>query len=97
VSGYKVFPSQVEEILYQHPAVKEAIVLGVPDEYSGEKPKAFVSLEAGQDVPGDALLEWLNPQLGKHEQVVAVEVRKELPKTMVGKLDRKALRAEELG
>ncbi|MBC2778273.1 long-chain-fatty-acid--CoA ligase [Parasphingopyxis marina] len=95
VSGYKVFPSQIEQILYKHPAVKEAIVLGVPDDYTGEKPKAFVSLQTGSETAGTEILEWLNPQLGKHEQVVAVEVRTDLPKTMVGKLDRKALRAEE--
>jgi long-chain acyl-CoA synthetase len=95
VSGFKVFPSQIEQVLYKHPAVKEAIVLGVPDEYAGEKPKAFVSLQAGDDTTGAEILEWLNPKLGKHERVSAVEVREDLPKTMVGKLDRKALRAEE--
>jgi long-chain acyl-CoA synthetase len=95
VSGFKVFPSQLEEILYKSPAVKEALVIGVPDPYTGEKPKAFVTLNMGSDVTGEALADWLNPQLGKHEQVDAVVVRDELPKTMIGKLDRKALRAEE--
>lgn len=95
VSGFKVFPSQLEEILYRHPAVKEALVIGVPDTYTGEKPKAFVTLEKGADVTGEALADWLNPKLGKHERVDAVVVREELPKTMIGKLDRKALRAEE--
>ncbi|MEM8695203.1 MAG: long-chain fatty acid--CoA ligase [Pseudomonadota bacterium] len=96
VSGFKVFPSQLEEILYKHPAVKEALVIGIPDSYTGEKPKAFVALETNADVTGGDLTKWLNPQLGKHEQVAAVVVRDELPKTMIGKLDRKALRAEEL-
>lgn len=95
VSGFKVFPSQLETILYKNPTVKEALVIGVPDAYTGEKPKAFVTLNAGADITGDALAEWLNPQLGKHERVGAVVVRDELPKTMIGKLDRKALRAEE--
>ena len=97
VGGFKVYPSEIEHKLYQHPAVKEAIVLGVPDPYRGEHPKAFVTLEEGYDVSGDALAAWLNPQLGKHERVGAVEVRDHLPKTMIGKLDRKALRAETGG
>ena len=97
VGGFKVFPSQVEDVLYRHEAVKEALVIGVPDDYRGESPKAYVALEEGQEVSGEALKDWLNPQLGKHERVVDVVVRGELPKTMIGKLDRKALRAEELG
>ncbi|MEO1169737.1 MAG: long-chain fatty acid--CoA ligase [Pseudomonadota bacterium] len=95
VSGFKVFPSQLEEILYKHPNVKEALVIGIPDTYTGEKPKAFVALDKDAGVTGGELTAWLNPQLGKHEQVTEVVVRDELPKTMIGKLDRKALRAEE--
>lgn len=94
VGGFKVYPSVIEAHLHEHPAVKEAIVLGVPDAYRGEVPKAFVTLEEGFDVSGDALAAWLNSRLGKHERVSAVEVRASLPKTMIGKLDRKALRAE---
>jgi long-chain acyl-CoA synthetase len=95
VGGFKVFPSQIEDVLYRHQAVKEALVIGVPDSYLGERPKAFVTLEKGADISGAALEAWLNPQLGKHERVAAVIVRETLPKTMIGKLDRKALRAEE--
>jgi long-chain acyl-CoA synthetase len=95
VGGFKVYPSVIEAHLYEHPAVKEAIVLGVPDAYRGEAPKAFVTLEEGARVTGEELAAWLNPQLGKHERVNAVDVRLNLPKTMIGKLDRKALRAEE--
>ncbi|MBK7162760.1 MAG: AMP-binding protein [Sphingomonadales bacterium] len=94
VGGFKVFPSQIEDILYKHPAVKEALVIGVPDTYSGERPKAFVTLNDGQSVSDEELANWLNPQLGKHERVLGVVVRDALPKTMIGKLDRKALRAE---
>ncbi|MDO9364145.1 MAG: long-chain fatty acid--CoA ligase [Sphingopyxis sp.] len=95
VGGFKVYPSVIEAHLYEHPGVKEAIVLGVPDAYRGEAPKAFVTLEEGFEISGEALAAWLNPQLGKHERVSAVDVRESLPKTMIGKLDRKALRAEE--
>ena len=94
VGGFKVYPSVIEAHLYEHPAVKEAIVLGIPDAYRGEAPKAYVTLEDGFEISGEALAAWLNPQLGKHERVIAVEVREALPKTMIGKLDRKALRAE---
>jgi long-chain acyl-CoA synthetase len=92
VGGFKVFPSQIEDILYKHPAVKEALVIGVPDVYSGERPQAYVTVT--QPVEGADLMAWLNPQLGKHERVTDVVVRDVLPKTMIGKLDRKALRAE---
>jgi len=95
VGGFKVFPSQVEAALYHHEDVKEALVIGIPDPYRGESPKAFVTLEPGATIEGYALMKWLNPQLGKHERVVAVEVRTELPKTLVGKLSRKELVAEE--
>ncbi len=96
VSGFKVFPSTIEDILYAHPAVKEALVIGIPDEHAGERPKAFVTLRP--DVPAptpEDIAGWLNPQLGKHERVAAVEIRLSLPKTMIGKLSRKELEAEE--
>lgn len=96
VGGFKVFPSQVEEVLYSHKSVKEALVIGVPDDYLGERPKAFVVLENDEMISDESLLEWLNGELGKHQRCVAVAIREELPKTMIGKLDRKALRAQEL-
>lgn len=95
VGGFKVYPSQVEAVLYRHPAVREAIVIGVADAHRGEMPKAFVSLQPDADIDGEALKSWANPQLGKHERVTAVEVRADLPKTLVGKLSRKELVAEE--
>lgn len=95
VGGFKVFPSQIEALLYRHEAVREALVIGIPDAYAGERPKAFVTLSDGADVSADLLMEWLNPQLGKHERVAAVEIRDSLPKTMIGKLSRKELQAEE--
>ena len=94
VGGFKVFPSQIEDILYRHPSVKEAVVIGVPDAYLGERPRAYVTLQENSSDDGGAIATWLNPQLGKHERVEAVVVREALPKTMIGKLDRKALRAE---
>ena len=96
VGGFKVFPSQVEAVLQAHPAVKEVLVIGVPDPYRGESPRAFVTLMDGAEASAEELRDWLNPKLGKHERVDQVVVREALPKTMIGKLDRKALR-EELG
>ncbi len=91
VGGFKVFPSQIEAILYHHPAVREALVIGMPDAYRGEVPRAYVTLEAESDATGEAIRDWLNPQLGKHERVDEVVVRLALPKTMIGKLSRKDL------
>ncbi|NTZ43496.1 long-chain fatty acid--CoA ligase [Altererythrobacter sp. SALINAS58] len=96
VGGFKVFPSQIEDVLVENPAVKEALVIGVPDDYRGEMPKAFVTLQADAEASEEALAEWLNGRIGKHERVKGVAIRSELPKTMIGKLDRKALREQEL-
>jgi long-chain acyl-CoA synthetase len=94
VGGFKVFPSEVEAVLLQHPAVKEALVIGIPDDYRGEAPRAYVALTPGQNESGEALAAWLNQRVGKHERVESVVVREALPKTPIGKLDRKALREE---
>jgi len=96
VGGFKVFPSQLEHALVEHPAVKEALVLGLPDAYHGELPRAYVTLNDGATATGEELAGWLNARVGKHERVSGVEVRGNLPKTMIGKLDRKALKAEVL-
>jgi long-chain acyl-CoA synthetase len=94
VGGFKVFPSQIEAVLYKHPAVKEALVIGLPDAYHGELPHAYVTLNEGADATGPELCMWLNGKLGKHERVAEVVVRDNLPKTMIGKLSRKDLLAE---
>jgi long-chain acyl-CoA synthetase len=97
VGGFKVFPSQIEHVLLQHDAVKEALVIGLPDPYRGETPAAFVTLNEEAEVAAEAIRIWTNQQIGKHEQLSALTIRDELPKTVIGKLDRKALRAEVLG
>lgn len=94
VGGFKVFPSQIEDVLLTHPAVKEVLVLGVPDAYRGEVPRAYVTLSENEPADGGDLRDWLNARVGKHERVDEVVIRTALPKTMIGKLDRKALRAE---
>jgi len=98
VGGFKVFPSQVEDVLQGHPAIRDVLVIGVPDDYRGEVPRAYASLQPDAREPSaEALRDWLNARVGKHERVDEVVIRKELPVTMVGKLDRKALRQEVLG
>ncbi|PZT92912.1 MAG: dicarboxylate--CoA ligase PimA [Sphingomonas sp.] len=94
VGGFKVFPSEIERVLYHHPAIREALVVGLPNDYRGESPHAYVTLAEDAEVTGEALKAWLNPQLGKHERVDEVVVRLTLPKTMIGKLSRKDLIAE---
>ncbi|WP_128891489.1 long-chain fatty acid--CoA ligase [Erythrobacter sp. HKB08] len=94
VGGFKVFPSQVENVLVDHPAVKEALVIGMPEDYRGEVPRAFVTLNEGSEIAAQDIAKWLNERIGKHQRVDKVVIREELPKTMIGKLDRKALRAE---
>jgi long-chain acyl-CoA synthetase len=95
VGGFKVFPRHVEEALYSHPAVKEATVIGIEDAYLGQRPKAFVVLQEGAAATPEELLGYLKTRLGKHEQPAALEIRESLPKTMIGKLSKKELVAEE--
>jgi long-chain acyl-CoA synthetase len=95
VSGFNVYPRHVEEAVYQHPAVAECTVIGIPDDYRGETPKAFVKLKDGQTVTAEELTAFLRERLGKAEVPSEVEFRAELPKTMIGKLSKKELVAEE--
>ncbi|SMP42635.1 long-chain-fatty-acid--CoA ligase [Noviherbaspirillum suwonense] len=95
-SGYNVYPRVVEEAIYEHPSVSEVSVIGVPDDYRGQSPKAFVTLKKDASAFTLAeLQEFLKSRLGKHEMVQALELRTELPKTPVGKLSKKELYAEE--
>ncbi|MGE0669226.1 MAG: long-chain fatty acid--CoA ligase [Sphingomonadales bacterium] len=95
VGGFNVFPRFVEEAIHKHPAVKEVTVIGVPDEYLGEAPKAFVVLKDGDTLDAAKLTEFLRGEIGKHEMPREIEFRDELPKTAVGKLSKKELVAEE--
>ncbi|NRG17958.1 long-chain fatty acid--CoA ligase [Rhizobiales bacterium] len=94
-SGYNVYPRVIEEALYQHEAVAEAIVIAVPDDYRGQAPKAFVKLKAGSDVDAEGLKAFLRGHLSTIELPREIEFRDELPKTLVGKLSKKELVEEE--
>jgi long-chain acyl-CoA synthetase len=97
-SGYNVYPRTIEEAIYAHPAVAEVCVIGIPDEYRGQSPKAFIKLKPGAaGFTLDELKAFLKDRLGKHEMIGAMEIRAELPKTAVGKLSKKELNDEEAG
>ena len=91
--GYKVWPREVEDVLYEHPAVREAAVVGVPDEYRGETVKAFVSLRPGQEVDPDELIAFCKERMSAYKYPRQVELMDEIPKTVTGKLLRRALRS----
>jgi len=95
-SGFNVYPRNLEEAIYEHPAVAEVCVIGIHDEYRGQSPKAFVKLKAGAEpLTLEQLQAFLKDRLGKHEMVQALDIRAELPKTPVGKLSKKELYEEE--
>jgi long-chain acyl-CoA synthetase len=97
VSGYKVWPREVEDVLYQHPAVKEATVIGIPDPYRGETVKAFVALkEPSKDkVSSEELIEFCRKRMAAYKCPRMVEITPEIPKTFTGKFLRRALREKE--
>ena len=94
-AGYKVWPREVEDVLYAHPAVREAAVVGVPDEYRGETVKAFVSLRPGQDATSQELVDFCKARMAAYKYPRQVEFVVELPKTVTGKILRRELRARE--
>lgn len=93
--GYNVYPRVVEDAIYQHPSVLEATVIGIPDPYRGETVKAFVVLRPGETLTAAALTTFLRDHLSPIEIPKQIEFRASLPKTMVGKLSKKELVAEE--
>ncbi|MEA2759029.1 MAG: long-chain acyl-CoA synthetase [Methylobacteriaceae bacterium] len=94
--GFNVYPRIIEEAIYKHPSVEEVSVIGIRDEYRGQSPKAFIKLKAGAaPLSFEELKGFLKDKLGKHEQLGAMEIRAELPKTAVGKLSKKELYEEE--
>ena len=93
VSGFNVFPREVEELLHQHDQVKEAAVVGRPDDYRGELPIAFVSLREAGAVSQEALLEYCRHHLAAYKVPAEIRLLESLPKTAVGKVDKITLAA----
>jgi len=92
-SGYKVWPREVEDVIYEHPAVHEAAVVGAPDAYRGETVRAFVSLKPGARAETDELIAFCRERLAAYKCPRSVDVLDELPKTPTGKILRRELRA----
>lgn len=91
-SGYKVWPREVEDALYTHPAVAEVAVVGVADEYRGETVKAFVTLQNGQHVEPKELIEFCKQNMAAYKYPREVEILNDMPKTATGKILRRQLR-----
>jgi long-chain acyl-CoA synthetase len=94
--GYNIYPREVEEVLYEHPKILEVCVAGIPDSYRGEIVKAFVVLRPGEQASSDEIREFAKTRLAAYKVPRVVELRDELPKTMIGKVLRRALIEEEL-
>ncbi|MEU6369738.1 AMP-binding protein [Streptomyces sp. NPDC046931] len=92
-SGFKVWPREVEDVLYTHPAVREAAVVGVPDGYRGETVKAYISLRAGTETDPGALAAYCKERLAAYKYPRQVEILPDLPKTASGKILRRELRS----
>jgi long-chain acyl-CoA synthetase len=95
VGGFKVWPREVEDVLYEHEAVREAAVVGVPDAYRGETVKAFVSLRPGTSATEDELVAFCRERMAAYKYPRRIEFLDEIPKTVTGKLLRRELRARE--
>ena len=95
VSGFNVYPTEVESVLYKHPAVQEAGVIGIPDAYRGEAVKACVVLRQGMTATPEELIEHCKSQLAEFKVPQKIQIRESLPKTAVGKVLHRVLRQEE--
>jgi long-chain acyl-CoA synthetase len=94
-SGYNVYPRRIEDALYEHSAVEEAVVVGIHHDWRGEAPKAFVKLRPGATASVEELRRHLEGRISRIEMPAEIELRGPLPRTMIGKLSKKELQAEE--
>ena len=96
-SGYSVFPSEVENLLYRHPAVAEAAVIGIPDSYRGESPKVFIVLKSDYKgkIREEEIIEWCKENMAAYKRPRLVEFKEELPKSAAGKILRRILKEED--
>ncbi len=94
--GFNVYPRVVEDAIYEHPDIHEAIVIGIPDAYRGEAIKAFVTMKRGATpISLETMCAFLADKIGRHEMPAALEIRETLPRTAIGKLSKKELVEEE--
>jgi len=96
VGGFNVFPREIDELIYQHPKVKEGITVGIPDECKGERIKVYIVLKEGETATPEEFIAYFKERLTPYKVPSEVEFRSELPKSMIGKILRRALREEEI-
>jgi long-chain acyl-CoA synthetase len=94
-SGYNIYPREIDEVLFQHPKISEAVAVGIPDEYRGETIKAYITLKPGEEATEEEILEFCKEKLAPYKRPKIVEFREDIPKSAVGKVLRKNLRSEE--
>jgi len=95
VGGFNVFPREIDELIYQHPKVKEGITIGLPDPHKGERIKVYIVLKEGETATSEEFITYFKERLTPYKVPTEVEFRTELPKSMIGKILRRALREEE--
>jgi long-chain acyl-CoA synthetase len=95
VGGFNVFPREIDELIYQHPKVKEGITIGIPDPHKGERIKVCIVLKEGETATPEEFIAYFKERLTPYKVPSEVEFRTELPKSMIGKILRRALREEE--
>lgn len=93
--GYNIYPREIEEVLFEHPAVLEAAVIGVSDEYRGETVKAFVVLKPGKTATADEIIAYCREKISAYKVPRVIEFRQDLPKSLIGKVLRRVLQEEE--
>lgn len=93
--GYNVYPREIDETLYEHPKIQDAVTIGIPDEYRGETVKSFVVPKEGEVLTEEEVIDFCKDRLAPYKRPKFVEFRESLPKSAVGKILRKELRAEE--
>lgn len=93
--GFNIYPREIDEVLYQHPKVMDAVAVGIPHEYRGETIKAYIVLKPGQTATEDEIMDFCKQKLAAYKTPKSVEFRNSLPKSIIGKVLRKILREEE--
>jgi long-chain acyl-CoA synthetase len=94
--GYNIYPRDIDEVLFEHPKILEACAVGIPDPYRGETVKAYVVLKPGEKMAAEEVIKYCEEKLAKYKVPKTVEFMSSLPKSGVGKVLRKELRAMEL-
>ena len=94
--GFNIYPREVDEVLYEHPKVQEAVTVGIPDAYRGETVKVYIVLKPDVECTEDEIIAYCRERLAAYKSPRMVEFRPELPKTMVGKILRRELREQEI-